>query len=53
VPYDEAYEAASRIWRGACPTSAGIRDRLGWAPTRRLDEILDDVVEYQRAGVLA
>ena len=39
---------ASRTCRGGSPTSPRSRP-LGWAPTKRLDEILDDVIACQRA----
>ncbi|MEA2474913.1 MAG: UDP-glucose 4-epimerase [Thermoleophilaceae bacterium] len=49
VPYDKAYEAGFEDMQRRVPDISKIRDRLGWAPERTLDEILADVLEYQRA----
>ena len=35
--------------RRRIPETRKIRELLGWRPTRTLDEILDDVIEAQRA----
>jgi nucleoside-diphosphate-sugar epimerase len=31
------------------PSIEKIQDAIGWAPTRQLDEILSDVVAFERA----
>lgn len=49
VPYDEAYEEGFEDMPRRIPDTTRIRNLLGWAPTRTLDEILDDVIEYRRA----
>ena len=33
------------------PDTTRIRERIGWEPTKSLDEILADVVDEHRAGV--
>jgi len=53
VPYDEAYEPGFEDMVRRIPDLTKIGEALGWAPTKRLADILDDVVEHQRAGVLA
>jgi len=50
VPYEDAYEAGFEDMVRRIPDVSKIGERLGWAPTRRLDEILDDVIEHQRGG---
>jgi UDP-glucose 4-epimerase len=52
VPYEEAYEEGFEDMHRRVPDLTKIGERLGWAPTRMLDEIIDDVVEDQRAGAL-
>jgi UDP-glucose 4-epimerase len=49
IPYEEAYEAGFEDMRRRIPDTTKIARLLGWRPTRRLDEILDDVIESQRA----
>ena len=52
VPYDEAYEEGFEDMQRRVPDLTKIEQRLGWAPTRTLDDIIDDVIEDQRAGAL-
>jgi UDP-glucose 4-epimerase len=49
IPYEEAYEAGFEDMRRRIPDTTKIARLLGWRPTRRLDQILDDVIESQRA----
>jgi len=51
VPYDEAYDAGFEDMRRRIPDISKIGQLLGWAPTRTLDQVLDDVIEAQRAPV--
>ncbi len=44
VPYDEAYEEGFEDMERRVPDTTKVRDRIGWAPTRSLDEILADVI---------
>ena len=48
-PTSEAYEEGFEDMPRRIPDITKIKDALGWAPTKRLDEILDDVVASQRA----
>jgi UDP-glucose 4-epimerase len=49
VPYDVAYEEGFEDMERRIPDTTKIRERIGWEPTRSLDEILADVVEEHRA----
>jgi UDP-glucose 4-epimerase len=54
VPYEEAYEPGFEDMRRRIPDTTKIGELLGWHPTMALSEILDDVIESQRAlGALA
>jgi UDP-glucose 4-epimerase len=48
VPYDEAYEQGFEDMARRIPDTGRVRDAIGWEPTRTLDQILDDVIEYRR-----
>ena len=50
VPYDEAYEEGFEDMQRRIPDTTRIRERIGWQPTKSLDEILADVVAEHRAG---
>jgi UDP-glucose 4-epimerase len=50
VPYDEAYEEGFEDMARRVPDISRIGDLLGWAPTRTLEQILNDVIEYERQG---
>jgi UDP-glucose 4-epimerase len=50
VPYDVAYEEGFEDMQRRVPDTTKIRERIGWQPTRSLDQILADVVEEHRAG---
>jgi UDP-glucose 4-epimerase len=49
IPYEEAYEPGFEDMARRIPDLTKVRDTLGWAPTKCLDEILEDVVANQRA----
>jgi nucleoside-diphosphate-sugar epimerase len=49
VPYEEAYEAGFEDMRRRVPDISKISALLGWRPTRTLEQILEDVIESQRA----
>jgi UDP-glucose 4-epimerase len=52
VPYEEVFPHGSmEEMFHRVPSIEKIGDALGWAPTRLLDEILDDVIEYERGRV--
>jgi UDP-glucose 4-epimerase len=49
VPYEEAYESGFEDMQRRIPDTSKIEALLGWRPTCRLDEILEDVIESLRA----
>jgi UDP-glucose 4-epimerase len=50
VPYDVAYEEGFEDMPRRFPDTAKIRERIGWRPTKALDEMLADVIDEHRAG---
>ncbi len=48
VPYDEAYPPGFEDMQRRIPSIDRINALLGWEPTRSLEEILDDVVAWER-----
>jgi UDP-glucose 4-epimerase len=50
VPYDVAYEEGFEDMQRRIPDTTKIRERIGWQPTRSLDQILSDVIEEHRGG---
>jgi UDP-glucose 4-epimerase len=48
VPYEEAYEEGFEDMARRVPDISRIGGLLGWAPTRTLEQILIDVIEYER-----
>ena len=44
VPYDEAYEEGFEDMDRRVPDTTKIRDWIGWAPARSLDDVLADVI---------
>jgi UDP-glucose 4-epimerase len=50
VPYDVAYEEGFEDMLRRFPDTAKIRERIGWQPTKALDEMLADVIDEHRAG---
>ncbi|MGH9803520.1 MAG: NAD-dependent epimerase/dehydratase family protein, partial [Blastocatellia bacterium] len=49
VPYDQAYEAGFEDMQRRVPDTTKLRNLIGYQPTFTLDEILNDVIAYQRA----
>jgi UDP-glucose 4-epimerase len=49
VPYEEAYEEGFEDMRRRIPDISKVGELIGWRPTCTLDEILEDVIESQRA----
>ncbi len=49
VPHDEVYGLGVEDVLHREPSIKKIGDAIGWAPTRSLDEILADVVEFERS----
>jgi UDP-glucose 4-epimerase len=50
VPYDVAYEEGFEDMQRRIPDTTKIYERIGWRPTKSLDEILTDVIDEHRAG---
>jgi UDP-glucose 4-epimerase len=44
IPYDQAYEAGFEDMLRRVPDTSKIQALTGWAPTRTLDEILDETI---------
>ena len=52
VPYEEVFpHGAMEEMFHRVPSIEKIGSAIGWAPTKLLDEILDDVIAYERAKV--
>lgn len=49
VSYEEAYEAGFEDMARRVPDTGKIRGLTGWAPTRNLDDILDETIAEARA----
>jgi UDP-glucose 4-epimerase len=49
VPYSEAYAPGFEDMRRRVPDTAKIRAAVGWQATRTLNEILDDVIAFERS----
>jgi UDP-glucose 4-epimerase len=50
IPYDEVYGQGIEDMLHRQPAIEKVSGAIGWQPTRSLDEILRDVVEYARAA---
>ncbi len=48
VPYEEAYESGFEDMRRRVPDTSRIRDLVGWQPTKSLDDILADVIGFEK-----
>ena len=49
VPYEEAYEEGFEDMERRVPDIGRIRGLTGWEPTRSMDDILNDVIAFERA----
>lgn len=47
IPYAEAYEEGFEDMHRRIPDTTKINAAIGWAPTRSLDDILQDVIAYE------
>jgi UDP-glucose 4-epimerase len=52
IPYDQVYGQGIEDMLHRAPSIKKITDAVGWEPTRTLDEILEDVVEFVRRAPL-
>ena len=48
VPYEEAYESGFEDMQRRVPDTTRIRELLGWRPTKTLDDILADVIAFEK-----
>jgi UDP-glucose 4-epimerase len=48
VPYKEVYPVGFEDMQRRVPNISKISSFIGWKPSRDLDQIIDDVIEYQR-----
>jgi nucleoside-diphosphate-sugar epimerase len=51
VPYAEAYDEGFEELGRRQPDTGALRALTGWAPQRSVDEAIDDVILYERAGM--
>jgi UDP-glucose 4-epimerase len=49
IPYSEAYEVGFEDMERRVPDITRINSLTGWEPSRSLERILDDVIDYERA----
>lgn len=52
IPYSEAYAPGFEDMRRRVPNTAKIERAIGWRPTHTLEQILDDVIGYERTQLL-
>jgi UDP-glucose 4-epimerase len=50
VAYEEVYEAGFEDMERRIPDLTKIQTVIGWRPTRSLDQILDDVIAFERSA---
>ena len=53
IPYEEAYGEGFEDMQRRIPDIGKVQAALGWGPTRDLDAILADVVDYERTKAVA
>lgn len=53
IPYDVAYEEGFEDMERRVPDTSKLNSLTGWQPTRSLGDILDNVIEHERAGLAA
>ncbi len=53
IPYAQAYEAGFEDMRRRVPSIAKVGRLIGWSPRASLDDILRDVIAYERSAVAA
>jgi UDP-glucose 4-epimerase len=52
IPYDQVYGQGIEDMLHRAPSIEKITKAIGWQPTRSLDEVLEDVVEFVRRAPL-
>jgi UDP-glucose 4-epimerase len=53
VPYEQVYGGGIDDMLHRVPAIEKIHETIGWAPTRTLEDILADVIDYERAATVA
>jgi nucleoside-diphosphate-sugar epimerase len=53
VPYEEAYGDGFEELGRRRPDTSALRELTGWSPGRTIDDAIDDVILFERAGVAA
>lgn len=53
IPYSEAYAPGFEDMRRRVPDTAKVRSVIGWTPKYNLQQILDDVIDYERPRLAA
>jgi UDP-glucose 4-epimerase len=53
IPYEQAYGSGFEDMERRLPDTTRIRRLIGWSPSRTLDEILNDVIAFERTRVEA
>lgn len=48
IPYEKAYEEGFEDMQRRFPSTERLRQLIGWAPTKRLDDILQSVIDYTK-----
>ena len=48
IPYSEAYAPGFEDMRRRVPDTTKVRTAIGWTPKHNLQQILDDVIDYER-----
>jgi UDP-glucose 4-epimerase len=51
VPYEEAYDSGFEDFRRRVPSISKIQSMIGWEPTTRLDETIDQIIHYYREKI--
>ena len=51
IPYSQAYAPGFEDMQRRVPDIRKIREAIGWQPSRSLDQILQDVIQYERQRV--
>ena len=53
VPYTEAYDEGFEELGRRMPDTTVLRELTGWVPERTVDDAIDDVIRFERAGTQA
>jgi nucleoside-diphosphate-sugar epimerase len=53
IPYEVAYEEGFEDMERRVPDTTKLEALTGWKPTRSLDDILDDVIAWERSRLAA